>query len=346
LQKAQIVKYHEGVYEAIKNGSVNIVIGTHALIQEAVQYKNLALVITDEQHRFGVKQRVALSGKGDSVHILVMSATPIPRSLAMVLYGDLHVSNIDVLPAGRIPIKNCVVESSYRVTAHRFIYEEIKKGRQAYIICPMVQSNEEDELQNVTDYSLSLRKNIPEMDVCIGLIHGQMKATEKNNVMENYLQGNIDILVATTIVEVGMDVPNASVMMIENAERFGLASLHQLRGRVGRGMYQSYCIFLCATQSKIAKERLEVLNNTNDGFVIANADLKFRGPGNMVGIEQSGETNFKIANMYDDYAVLQLASATLQCLFDGTLDFSEKEKEKLLIYLRENGKIATYGEVL
>jgi len=294
-------------YEKIKNEEVQIVIGTHALIQEKVEYKSLALVITDEQHRFGVKQREALSGKGDEPHILVMSATPIPRTLALILYGDLDVSTIDELPSNRLPIKNCVVNTDYRMKAYDFIAREISNGRQAYVICPMVEESENMEAENVIEYTDKLQHALPPAYV-IEYLHGKMKAKEKNDIMERFARGEIHVLVSTTVIEVGVNVPNSTVMMIENAERFGLAQLHQLRVRVGRGSHQSYCIFINASGSKESQKRLEVLNHSNDGFYIANEDLKLRGPGDLFGIRQSGMVEFKLGDVYQDAEMLMKAN--------------------------------------
>ena len=243
------------VYEDIENGSTDIVIGTHAVIQEKVIFKNLALVITDEQHRFGVNQRRDLSDKGNNPHILVMSATPIPRTLAIIVYGDLDISVIDELPAERLPIKNCVVDESYRPNAYKFIENQVHAGRQAYVICPMVEDSENIEAENVIDYAKKLSGELPD-DIKVEYLHGKMKASQKNEIMEKFSKNEINVLVSTTVIEVGVNVPNATVMMVENAERFGLAQLHQLRGRVGRGGFQSYCIFVSGNKSKKKKNRL------------------------------------------------------------------------------------------
>lgn len=294
-------------YGQIKENEVQIIVGTHALIQEKAEYHNLGLVVTDEQHRFGVKQREALSNKGREPHILVMSATPIPRTLALILYGDLDVSTIDELPANRLPIKNCVVNTNYRPKAYEFISREIAAGRQAYVICPMVEESENMEAENVVDYTEKLSHELPPA-YQVAYLHGKMKPKEKNEIMERFARGDIHVLVSTTVIEVGVNVPNATVMMIENAERFGLAQLHQLRGRVGRGSHQSYCIFINGSGSKESQQRLEVLNHSNDGFHIANEDLKLRGPGDMFGIRQSGMLEFKLADIYKDAEVLMLAN--------------------------------------
>lgn len=297
-------------YERIASGEASIIIGTHALIQEKVEYANLALVITDEQHRFGVKQREALTTRGNPPNVLVMSATPIPRTLAIILYGDLDISVIDELPAKRLPIKNCVVNTSYRPKAYSFIEKQVREGRQAYVICPMVEESEGMEAENVLDYTQKLKENLPS-DIRIEYLHGKMKPKEKNRVMETFAAGEIQVLVSTTVVEVGVNVPNATVMMVENAERFGLAQLHQLRGRVGRGEHQSYCIFIQGNQDQISK-RLEILNKSNDGFYIAGEDLKLRGPGDLFGIRQSGDMEFRIGDIYNDSAILKEASGAAE----------------------------------
>ena len=323
-------------YERIASGEASIIIGTHALIQEKVEYSNLALVITDEQHRFGVKQREALTTRGNPPNVLVMSATPIPRTLAIILYGDLDISVIDELPAKRLPIKNCVVNTSYRPKAYSFIEKQVREGRQAYVICPMVEESEGMEAENVLDYTQKLKENLPS-DIRIEYLHGKMKPKEKNRVMESFAAGEIQVLVSTTVVEVGVNVPNATVMMVENAERFGLAQLHQLRGRVGRGEYQSYCIFIQGNQDQISK-RLEILNKSNDGFYIAGEDLKLRGPGDLFGIRQSGDMEFRIGDIYNDSAILKEASGAAEEILslDPELDLEQHR------FLRE--RMENYGQ--
>lgn len=310
-------------YERIASGEAAIIIGTHALIQEKVEYANLALVITDEQHRFGVKQREALTTRGNPPNVLVMSATPIPRTLAIILYGDLDISVIDELPAKRLPIKNCVVNTSYRPKVYSFIEKQVRQGRQAYVICPMVEESEGMDAENVLDYTQKLKENLPS-DIRIEYLHGKMKPKEKNRVMESFAAGEIQVLVSTTVVEVGVNVPNATVMMVENAERFGLAQLHQLRGRVGRGEYQSYCIFIQGNQDQISK-RLEILNKSNDGFYIAGEDLKLRGPGDLFGIRQSGDMEFRIGDIYNDSTILKEASEAAEEILslDPELDLEQ-----------------------
>ncbi len=306
-------KERRTAYEMLEREPDALIIGTHALIQEKVNYNNLALVITDEQHRFGVRQREAFSFKGAHPHILVMSATPIPRTLAIILYGDLDISVIDEVPAKRLPIKNCVVDTSWRDTAYRFIEKEVRAGHQVYVICPLVESSDRSEGENVQDYAAHLKEVLPD-DIHIGVLHGRMKAEEKNRIMEAFLANEIQILVSTTVVEVGVDVPNATVMMVENAERFGLAQLHQLRGRVGRGDAQSYCIFMQGNESGRSSERLEILNHSNDGFYIAGEDLKLRGPGDFFGIRQSGDFSFKLADIYQDAEVMGRAAYEVETL--------------------------------
>lgn len=294
-------------YEQIANNNSRIIIGTHALIQERVEYANLALVVTDEQHRFGVAQREALSNKGYDPHVLVMSATPIPRTLAIILYGDLDISILDELPARRLAIKNCVVTKSYRPQAYRFITKEVADGRQAYVICPMVEDSEELDAENVVDYAAKLKEILPS-NIVVEMLHGRMNAAKKNDTMTRFADNEIQVLVSTTVIEVGVDVPNATVMMIENAERFGLAGLHQLRGRVGRGEHQSYCIFIQGNNEENVTKRLKILNDSNDGFHIASEDLKLRGPGDLIGVRQSGVMEFSIADVFEDADVLKVAS--------------------------------------
>ena len=303
------------VYKASESGEVQVVIGTHALIQEGVSFKNLGLAVIDEQHRFGVNQRKALKEKGLKPHILSMSATPIPRSLSLILYGDMELSVIKEMPKERLPIKNCVVDTGYRPTAFNFIRKEILNGHQAYIICPMVEYSEESDGENVTDYTEMLKdylnmaalKEGKTSTIRVDHLHGKMNPKEKNEVMERFARHETDVLVSTTVIEVGVNVKNATVMMIENAERFGLAQLHQLRGRVGRGMWQSYCIFMKGSDGKEIDERLDILKNNNDGFKVAEEDLRLRGPGDLFGVRQSGELSWKLADIYADADLLMLA---------------------------------------
>lgn len=319
-------------YEALQLYPNAMVVGTHALIQEKAVYDNLALVITDEQHRFGVRQRETFAEKGSHPHILVMSATPIPRTLAIILYGDLDISVVDEVPAKRLPIKNCVVNTGYRSKAYAFIENEIKQGHQAYVICPLVEEVESMDAENATDYVKKLRGIFPD-EIQLGLLHGQMKPDQKNKVMEAFMKNEVQVLVSTTVVEVGVNVPNATVMMIENAERFGLAQLHQLRGRVGRGDAQSYCIMVNCSKSKTAQKRLDILNHSNDGFKIASEDLKLRGPGDFFGIRQSGELQFALGDIYQDAMVLKQASDTVEELLEQDAELELREHMNLRQYM-------------
>ena len=298
------------IYEELKRGGIDVIVGTHALIQDTVEFLNLGLVITDEQHRFGVSQREKLSLKGDYPHVLVMSATPIPRTLAIILYADMDISVISELPKGRKPIKNCAVGTSYRETAYKFIASQIAEGSQAYVICPMVNESDTLDVSNVVDYTETMKAHLGPL-ARVEMLHGQMKSDEKNLIMERFKNGEIDVLVSTTVIEVGVNNPNATVMMVENAERFGLAQLHQLRGRVGRGKKQSYCIFISGKSSSDSMERLKVLEESNDGFFIANEDLRLRGPGDFFGIRQSGEALFLLADIYNHADMLKLAQSVL-----------------------------------
>lgn len=332
-------------YEKIASHEADIIVGTHALIQEKVHYDRLALVITDEQHRFGVGQREALGNKGSehdpelTPHVLVMSATPIPRTLAIILYGDLDISIIDEMPAERLPVKNCVVNTGYRDKAYQFIAREIAAGRQAYVICPMVEESEMIEAENVLDYTKLLREKLP-AGITVEYLHGKMKGKEKNKIMERFASGEIQVLVSTTVVEVGVNVPNATVMMIENAERFGLAQLHQLRGRVGRGAHQSYCIMVNCSDQDGTQERLDILNRSNDGFYIASEDLKLRGPGDFFGIRQSGDMEFKIADIFTDANLLKTVSEEVNRILERDPELEQGEyralRERLDIYLSKS----------
>ena len=332
-------------YEKIASHEADIIVGTHALIQEKVHYDRLALVITDEQHRFGVGQREALGNKGSKTdpeltpHVLVMSATPIPRTLAIILYGDLDISIIDEMPAERLPIKNCVVNTGYRDKAYQFIAREVAAGRQAYVICPMVEESEMIEAENVLDYTKLLREKLP-AGITVEYLHGKMKGKEKNQIMERFASGEIQVLVSTTVVEVGVNVPNATVMMIENAERFGLAQLHQLRGRVGRGAHQSYCIMVNCSDQDGTQERLDILNRSNDGFYIASEDLKLRGPGDFFGLRQSGDMEFKIADIFTDANLLKTVSEEVNRILERDPNLEQEEyralRERLDVYLSKS----------
>lgn len=327
------------IHEAIRSGAVDFIIGTHALIQEKVEYARLGLVITDEQHRFGVRQRGTLSSKGDPPNVLVMSATPIPRTLAMILYGDLDISILKELPARRRRIKNAVVTTSYRPATYKFIEKEAQAGHQAYVICPLVEESENIDCENVIDYTERLREKLSS-SIRVEMLHGRMKAEEKQKIMSEFAGGEITVLVSTTVVEVGVNVPNATIMMVENAERFGLAQLHQLRGRVGRGEAQSYCIFVQSGEE--ISPRLKILGESNDGFYIAEQDLKLRGPGELLGTEQSGEAIFHLADIYSDGEILMLAeqAASMITSVDPMLTDPEHDKLKLkmeqFLYLKNH----------
>lgn len=335
LTGSMTAKEKREAYAKIASGEANLIIGTHALIQEKVEYSSLALVVTDEQHRFGVRQRETLAAKGSEPHVLVMSATPIPRTLAIILYGDLKVSVIDELPANRLPIKNCVVGTSYRPKAYEFIAKEVAVGRQAYVICPMVEEGESEDLENVVDYTEKLRAVLPP-SVQVAYLHGKMRPADKNRIMEEFADKKIDVLVSTTVIEVGINVPNATVMMVENAERFGLAQLHQLRGRVGRGEFQSYCIFISTSEAKETMERLQILNHSNDGFHIASEDLKLRGPGDIFGIRQSGEFAFVLGDIYTDANILKEASDAVEQLLVSDPDLTDDDSLALVNYFKEH----------
>ena len=300
-------KEKKEVLEQVKNGEAQMIVGTHAVIQKGVEYHKLGIAITDEQHRFGVRQRSTLADKGENVHTLVMTATPIPRTLALILYGDLDISIIDELPPGRQKIDTSAVDSRYHQRIYTFIGKHVKEGRQAYVICPMIEESEKLEVQNVLDYTEELTRELPACRVAC--VHGKMKAKEKQEIMDDFASGNIDVLVSTTVIEVGINVPNATIMLIENAERFGLAQLHQLRGRVGRGSEKSYCILVSDTTTKIAKERMKTMTESEDGFVISEKDLKLRGPGEFFGIRQHGLPELKIADLYKDMAILKEAQS-------------------------------------
>lgn len=286
------------VRQKLADGEINLIIGTHALITDKTEFKNLGLAVTDEQHRFGVAQRSKLLGKGENPHLLVMSATPIPRTLGLIIFGDLDISVIDELPPSRKPVKTVWFRSNQRDRVYSFIRSEVANGRQAYIVCPLVEEGELDDIAAAEEYAaeLMLREFA---DIPVGLVHGQMKSDEKEKVMQKFVSGDYSILVSTTVIEVGVDVPNASVIMIENAERFGLSQLHQLRGRVGRGQFQSYCILISDKSGQPTKERLEVMCSTNDGFKIADEDLRMRGPGDFFGERQHGLPQMAIADFAD-----------------------------------------------
>ena len=315
------------IREKLKNGQCDVVVGTHAIIQNDVEFQNLGLVITDEQHRFGVGQRASLSGKGENPHTLVMSATPIPRTLAMMIYGDLDISVLDELPKGRQPIKTYCVPTSYHERIYKFLLKNIAQGRQGYIVCPLVSESESD-LVPATEYYDYL-KSTYFRDCTLGLLHGQMKPKQKDEVMARFYSGEIDLLISTVVIEVGVDVPNATVMVIENAERFGLSQLHQLRGRIGRGSEESTCILLSDAQNDEATERFDIMCKTTDGFVIAKKDLEMRGPGDFFGSRQHGLPDMRIANLMTDTRILYEAQNSAKEIINCTQDISMEEKKLL-----------------
>jgi len=329
------------VLEELKNGEIDIIVGTHAIISDGVEFKSLALVITDEQHRFGVNQRAALAQKGTYPHVLVMSATPIPRTLALIIYGDLDISVIDELPPGRETVDTFVVNESYRQRINNFIRKQVSEGGQVYIVCPMVEDSEtlNESIKSVKNYADNLREKVfPDLNV--GLVHGKLKSAEKDKVMSAFAAKEYDILVATTVIEVGVDVPNANLMVIENADRFGLSQLHQLRGRVGRGKRKSYCVLFDSSESETAEKRLKVMCKTNDGFKISEEDLKMRGPGDFFGSRQHGLPEMKIASFATDMNVLKMAQAAAKetLLEDPNLEMTKNLKLKEYI-----GKMLEYN---
>ncbi len=316
------------ILKKIAEGGAKVIIGTHALFEEAVTFKNLGLVITDEQHRFGVAQRAAIASKGKAPHIIVMSATPIPRTLALILYGDLDISVIGELPPGRKPVETFAVNEKMRPRIEAFMRKEIDGGRQIFVVCPLATESDKLDLESASQLYMKLKNKIFP-DKTVALLHGKMKPKEKAEIMESFSGGRTDILVSTTVIEVGINVPNASVMIIENAERFGLSTLHQLRGRVGRGSDKAYCIMIADAVSEITKQRLDVMCRTNDGFVIAQKDLELRGPGDLLGTKQHGLPDLKIANFALDGKLLKEASSCAKEILLYDPDLKKKENEGL-----------------
>jgi len=324
-------KKKEKILDDLKEGKIDILVGTHAVIQDDVVFNNLGLAITDEQHRFGVRQRALLSRKGDNPDILVMTATPIPRTLGLILYGDLDISIIDELPPGRKEIKTYVVNSSMMDRVNNFVKEQLLQGRQAYIVTPLIEENDDLDLKSAEELYVHLKDEVFK-DFNVGLLHGKMKPVDKDLIMQKFVYGELDILVSTTVIEVGVNVPNANIMVIFNAERFGLAQLHQLRGRVGRGDYQSYCILVNESNSKVARERMRIMQKTTDGFYISEKDLELRGPGDFLGTRQHGLPDLKIANLFSDINLLKLAQKKAQdILKEDALLLDEK-----YFFLRQN----------
>ncbi len=326
-------KGKKALYEKISSGEIDIIIGTHAIIQDSVSYHNLGLVIADEQHRFGVSQRAKLTNKGEGVHTLIMTATPIPRTLAFILYGDLDISEIDELPPGRKQVLTYAVGEEMRERIDAFIDKNIKLGAQCYVVCPLIEETQSGDIKNATDLSIRLSKKFPQYSV--GLIHGKMKASDKDEVMNSFAKGEINILVSTTVIEVGVNVPNATVMIIENAERFGLSQLHQLRGRVGRGNEQSYCIMFCQGTSEVMKKRMTIMCKTNDGFIISEEDLKLRGPGDFFGTRQHGLPELKIANLFKDMKIMKRAKVSSEKIISSDKALLKKENQGILRKIKE-----------
>lgn len=320
-------KNKKELYEKIKSGEIDLIIGTNAIIQKSVEYCNLGLVVTDEQHRFGVSQRGMLSEKGENPHTLIMTATPIPRTLSLILYGDLDVSIIDELPPGRKPVSTYSVGEDKRKQVYAFLEKQVKSGAQAYVVCPLVEESDNSDLEDAENIHKTLAKIFP--DFCVGLIHGRMKSDEKDKVMVDFVEGKIDILVSTTVIEVGVNVPNSNIMIIENAERFGLSTLHQLRGRVGRGQEKAYCIMFAHGDSEITKKRMDTLCSSNDGFFISEQDLKLRGPGDFFGTRQHGLPEMRVANLFADSKILEAAQKTAHEIMENSLALSEEEDRVL-----------------
>ncbi len=330
LSSSQPKKQKQAIFEGLKTGEIDVVIGTHALIEDTVEFNKLGLVITDEQHRFGVRQRSILAEKGQNPDVIVMTATPIPRTLALILYGDLDISIIDELPPGRKPIKTYAVNESMRERINNFIRTKVEEGRQVYIVCPLVEESEEIEAKSAIATAEHISNNVFS-DLKVGIIHGKMKSADKEAIMKSFVEGQISILVSTTIIEVGVNVPNATLMVVENAERFGLAQLHQLRGRVGRGDNQSHCVLFNQSGSKVSKERMKIMEKSNDGFVISEKDLEIRGPGEFFGTRQHGLPELKIANLYKDVIILKEAQLSAKQYIQ--LDPGLKKNKRLQQYL-------------
>lgn len=335
-------KEKEEIKRRVKNGEIDLLIGTHAIIQDNVEFSRLGLVITDEQHRFGVKQRMTLKDKGNNPHTLVMSATPIPRTLALIVYGDLDISVLDELPPGRQKIDTYVVDESYHERVYNFIKKHLDQGLQAYIVCPLVEESEAVELTSATEYAEKL-KNESFRDYSVGLLHGKMKPKDKEKIMSDFASGRVQLLVSTTVIEVGVDVPDAVVMVIENAERFGLSQLHQLRGRVGRGKNKSTCILISDSAGENSKKRLEIMRASNDGFKIAEEDLKLRGPGDFFGQKQHGLPEMRIADMLDDVVLCNQSREAAKKILSTDPQLEKEENRALNKEISELFKDNTYN---
>lgn len=340
LTSSTTKKKKQEILQDLEDGKIDIIIGTHALLEENVIFKNLGLVVTDEQHRFGVKQRTTIAQKGKNPDVLVMTATPIPRTLALILYGDLDISIIDELPPNRKTVDTFAVRKSMTERVNNFIKQQIKEGRQAYIVCPLVEENEEMDLQSVIDLAKQYKEETFK-EYKVEYLHGKMKSKEKNDIMERFKNKEIDILISTTVIEVGVNVPNASIMVVENAERFGLAQLHQLRGRVGRGEYKSYCILKYEGDNDIIRKRMKVMTSTNDGFVISEKDLELRGSGEFFGTRQHGLPEFKIANLFEDIQILKVVQGLAMKIINNDANLEKEENKKLnkLIYDKFKSRI-------
>ena len=325
-------KKKEEILEKLKNGEIDVLIGTHALLEENVVFKNLGLVVTDEQHRFGVRQRATISQKGENPDVLVMKATPIPRTLALILYGDLDISIIDELPPNRKKIDTYAVTKSMEERINNFIKKQIDEGRQVYVVCPLVEETEEIDAKAVLELTEKYKNEIFK-NYRVEYLHGKMRPKEKDAIMQEFKEGNIDILISTTVIEVGVNVPNASIMVVENAERFGLAQLHQLRGRVGRGEYKSYCILKYDSKSDVVRQRMKTMQETNDGFVIAEKDLELRGSGEFFGTRQHGLPELKIANLFEDMPTLKMVQSLAIKIEqeDSKLELEKNKPLKVLV---------------
>lgn len=330
------------IKEKLLKGEIDLIIGTHALIEDNVQFKNLGLIITDEQHRFGVGQRTKLGNKREDIDVLVMSATPIPRTLCLYLYGDLEVSIIDTLPPGRKPIDTYYLSTQEKGRVYNFALEEIKKGRQVYVVCPLVEENEDMKLSSVTALYEELKKTYFK-SIEIAILHGKMSNKDKNLIMNEFKEGNIKVLISTTVIEVGVNVPNATMMIIENAERFGLSQLHQLRGRVGRGSHKSYCVLVANIKSETTKKRMDIMKNSSDGFYIAEQDLKLRGSGEMFGFRQSGENGLILSDLGEDFPLFKIANDEAKKLFNNEEEENQRILREIMLNLERSTKYICFN---